>query len=185
MTLQQMQMVMGAQGVPSFTTSPIRVVDSKIQVLGVSASYGTDFSMSWRYDSFESRITLSKDAGGTAGVWGVGGESVPVGPNMPQWHESYPISNQQNLYQVRLTAIESFSGLVEGLADVRWSGTNVASSGLPTVWRNPGSFATFAIVENPGGTPHTSNVVGILEVRRVSDSVVLGLHRVELEVTYT
>lgn len=178
-----MNMVMGAEGLASFFTSPIRVVDSLIQVDGISRNYGTDFTMSWRYDSFESRITIAKDAGGTAGVWGTGGGAAPVGPNMPQWHESYPIAGQQNLYQCRLLAIESFSGLQQGLQDVRWSGVQV-SSGLPGVWRNPGPFAVFSIVENPAGVAHTSTVVGILEVRRVSDSVVLGLHRVTLVANY-
>lgn len=172
----------GAGGAPSFFTAPIRFVDTVLEVTGVNAAYGTDFSMTFQFGSFESRTQVSKDAGGTAGVWTIGGADAPIGPDMPQWHDQYPIANQQNLYEAAFIETESWSGLTDGLADFRWAGFPNPASGD---WRNPGAFCQAGIVENPGGVPHTSEHIGIYEIRRVSDDLVLARARVTLRVIYT
>jgi len=89
--------VQAAGAGPSFFTAPIRFTDQTIEVTGINAAYGTDFSMSLNFSSFESRTSISKDAGGTAGVWTAGNANDPVGPDMPQWHDQYPIASQQKL----------------------------------------------------------------------------------------
>lgn len=177
-----MNKVMGGEGLPSFFTSPIRFVDQTLQVVGVNANYGTDFSMQIAFNNFESRMQISKDAGPTAGVWGIGGGAAPVGPDMPQWHESYPILNQGFLFEAAFMGTESWSGLIGGLNDFRWAGFTNPSIGD---WRRMNqSFAVAAIVENPAGVVHNSEHVGIYEIRNFGDKVVVARARITLQVTY-
>ena len=168
----------------NYTTSPIRFVDFTLEVSGIAKAYGTDFSMGFTFQDFNSRISINKDAGPSSGSWTVGGAAAPIGPDMPMWHESYPISGQGNLYEMAYISTESWTGLTDGLNDVMWTGFANPDSRAPE-WKKPTtSAATAQIVENPGGVAHTSEWVAIYQVRRVSDSVVMAQATVTLRAIF-
>jgi hypothetical protein len=169
---------------PSFTTSPIRFVDFTIEASNISRNYGTDFSMQFALSLFESRITISKDGG--APIWShAGAASAPVGPDMPMWHEDYPIASQGGNYEAAYIGTESWFGLVQGLNDIRWAGWQDPDTRVPDWRRMNTSFAVGAIVENPAGIAHTSEHVGIYEIREFTGKAVVARARVTMRAIYT
>jgi len=181
MTILPSPIYPAADLLPSFTTSPIRFVDFLIESQ-CPAAYGTDYTLQFRLDNFDSRITISKDGG--APIWTQGGAAAPVGPDMPMWHESYPISNQGFLYEAAYIETESWFGLTQGLNDVRWAGWSDPDSRAPDWQRMNGSFAVGAIIENPVGIPHTSEHVGIYEIREFTGKAIVARARVTMRVIF-
>ena len=183
MTLQQMQMVMG-DGSSSYYEAPVRFVDFTLEVSD-DKDTGTDHSLSFSFNNFNGRISITKYV---AATWIVGGENDPQAPNMPQWHEDYPTDPDLfgGDYETAYISTVSLTGVVDGVNDIRWAGNPDPDSHVPFPdWHRISTpWGQASITENPGGLAHTSEWVAIYQIRRYSDQVVIAQAQVTLRIVW-